>query len=409
MRFNLRLIVLALFGLVFVFVTANGLLWANLNFVHRIPGGSDFYVLWKGGENFLMHGQIPYQDLSKQARIFAYGQGAAKSGPYVQRLSVPFYLFILLSPLGLIRDVSLARAVWMIFLEIGLGELVWLTYQLAHWRLGRFRLMLLVLFGIAWAPALLTVFSGSLIIFQALLLFGGLRALEFEADELAGAMIAFACFNFELVGPLLVLIFLWVGSMKRWRVVAGFVMVSAVLIIISLIFNYNWLLPFAVALLANFRENANPSTYSLLGSWLPGVGLRLAQGLTLLVALMLIAEWRNAREKDFRWLLWTVSLTVAATPLLGLPVAPAALAISLPALLFAVSIMEQRWGVFGRWSAVSLLVLVFSGLWLAARADVGSVFTLFFPILLIVLLYWVRWWASRPTRLWVDTLSEGEA
>jgi hypothetical protein len=68
--------------------------------------------------------------------------------------------------------------------------------------------------------------------------------------------------------------------------------------------------------------------------------------------------------------------------------------------------MEQRWGRFGRWSAAVLLLTIFFGLWAALRATVGSVFTLFFPLLLIVLLYWVRWWAIRPPRLWADAIAE---
>ena len=208
------------------------------------------------------------------------------------------------------------------------------------------------------------------------------------------------------VGLLVLLILLWAWNMQRLRVWAGFWMVTIVLAAISMIFSAGWLFSFAVAVLANWRSNANPSTFSLLGSWLPGVGLRLAQGLALGASLMLIAEWRNAMGKDMHWLLWTISLTVAATPLLGLPVAPVSLALSLPALLYVISIMEQRWGSFGRWSAAALLLVIFFGLWAALQATVGSVFTLFFPILLVFLLYWVRWWAVRPPRLWADAIAE---
>jgi hypothetical protein len=134
--------------------------------------------------------------------------------------------------------------------------------------------------------------------------------------------------------------------------------------------------------------------------------MRLAQGLTLAVALVLIAEWRAVRGKDLRWLLWTASLTIAAAPLLGPPFDPAWLVLSLPVLLLVLSIMEQRWGAFGRWSAATLFTVVFFGLWAALRGSIGSVFVLFFPAMLIFLLYWVRWWAIRPPRLWADIVSD---
>jgi hypothetical protein len=121
---------------------------------------------------------------------------------------------------------------------------------------------------------------------------------------------------------------------------------------------------------------------------------------------MLIAEWRAVRGKDLRWLLWTASLTVAATPLLGMPFVPIWLVLTFPALLLVLATMEQRWGTFGRWSAVALLCMAFFGLWVAFRDNIGSVFVLFYPAGLILLLYWVRWWAVRPPRLWADIISD---
>ncbi|SRR5258706_1889896 len=405
MRFNLRLIFLAIFILFFLVALTGGLLWANLNFVHSVPGGGDFFVLWKSGQNFLLQGDVPYQDLTKQLQGFVYGH-TARAGESLGRLNLPFYLLLIFSPFAAIRDAALARAVWMVFLEIQLFGLVLLAIQLIHWKPGRAYIVLLLLFGVFWAPTLVSLFSGNTIIFQAILIFGAMRAIEFGADELAGALIALAWFNLEAVGLVIVLILFWTLTLNRWRVLGGFLMVTVILAGISVFFNTTWLLPFLAALLANWRANPNPTTFSLFEAWFPGVGLRLAQGLTLAVALMLIAEWRAVRGKDSRWLLWTTALTIAATPLLGTPFAPAWWVLALPVLLLVLSIMEQRWGTFGRWSAIALFSVVFFGLWAAFLGRVGSVFVLFFPAGLIFLLYWVRWWAIRPPRLWADIISD---
>src|SRR5687768_15478324 len=216
MRFNLRLIFLALFVLFFVLALMGGLLWANLNFVRSLPGGGDFYVLWKGGQNFLLQGQVPYQDLTRQVQNLVYGH-PARPGESLQRLNLPLYLLLIFSPFTMIRDAWLARAVWMVFLEIGLFSLVLLVIQLTHWKPGRFYIIFLMLFGVFWAPAAISLFSGNAIIFQAALLFGALRALEFEADELAGALIALAWFNLEAIGLLGILFLYWTWSMNRLR------------------------------------------------------------------------------------------------------------------------------------------------------------------------------------------------
>jgi hypothetical protein len=405
MHFNPRLIFLALFFLFFVVALTGGLLWANLNFVQRVPGGGEFFVLWKSGQNFLLRGDVPYQDLTRQLQDFVYGQ-TAPPGEALPRLSMPIYLLLIFSPFAIIQDPLLARAVWMVFLEILLFGLVLLVIQLTRWKPGRVYIILLMLFGVFWAPAVASLFSGSTIIFQAMLVFGAVRAIEFRSDELAGALIALAWFHLEAVGLLIILILFWALTTNRLRIWAGFLMITLVLAGISIFFSGNWLFPFLGALLTNWRSNPNPSTFSLLEGWFPGVGIRLAQGLTLAAALILIAEWRAVRGKDVRWLLWTASLTIAVTPLLGLPFAPAWLALSLPVLLLVLSIMEQRWGAFGRWSAVALFTAIFFGLWAALQGSVGSVFVLFFPAMLIFLLYWVRWWAIRPPRLWADIISD---
>jgi hypothetical protein len=134
--------------------------------------------------------------------------------------------------------------------------------------------------------------------------------------------------------------------------------------------------------------------------------VRLAQVLALFIALMLIMEWRAVRGKEIRWLLWTISLTAAATPLLGVPFSPMWLVLLLPALLVVLSIMDQHWGAIGRWSAVLLFLVVFFGLWMALLNGENSAFVLFFPALLIFLLYWVRWWAIRTPKLWADMISD---
>ena len=104
------------------------------------------------------------------------------------------------------------------------------------------------------------------------------------------------------------------------------------------------------------------------------------------MALVLLMEWRAARSKDLRWILWTISLTAAATPLLGMPFSPQWLVLSLPALLLVLSIMDQHWGAIGRWSAVLLFLTVFFGLWMALLANNHFVFLFVFPLLLIFLL-----------------------
>lgn len=402
---NLRVTILTIAGFFVLVAVAGGLLWANLNFVKKSPGGGDFYVLWQGTRNFSVQGTLPYTDLTRQIEDYVYGFNPTSHEP-LRLFGLPLYLALFYLPFALIEDPAMARAVWMVFLEFELVGLVLLTFQLIRWKPAWPYLIILFLFGVFWAPAVASLLSGTLIIFQAVLLLGAIRAIEFGADEIAGALLAFVWFNLEAMGVLIILVLFWALTQRRWRVMAGFIMTTAVLIGLSILFNTEWVFPFLASILTNWRETPYPSTYSLLESWLPGVGIRMAQVLTVVIAFILLMEWRAVRGKEVRWLVWTVSFTAAITPLLGVPFSPQWLVLSLPALLVVLSIMDQRWGPFGRWSAVALFLVVFFGLWRAFQVGHNATFIFLFPMLLVFLLYWVRWWAVSAPRLWADVISD---
>jgi hypothetical protein len=119
---------------------------------------------------------------------------------------------------------------------------------------------------------------------------------------------------------------------------------------------------------------------------------------------VLLIEWRAVRGHDVRWLYWTACLSAALAPLLGIPTQPGWLAFTLPGVLLVASVMSQRWGVLGLITAILTLSGLFVGLWLAQLNGLTSVFILFYPLMLTLLLYWVRWGAVRPPRLWVDEI-----
>jgi len=77
----------------------------------------------------------------------------------------------------------------------------------------------------------------------------------------------------------------------------------------------------------------------------------------------------------------------------------------LPGVLLVASVMSQRWGLFGLFGAIITLAVVFIGLWTAQLNGLTSVFVLFYPLSLTLLLYWVRWGAVRPPRMWADELA----
>ena len=136
--------------------------------------------------------------------------------------------------------------------------------------------------------------------------------------------------------------------------------------------------------------------------------------LTGLLLVVLFVEWRDVRRKDFRHLLWTASLTLAVTPLLGIPVIPQDFVLLFFPLIFFLSILAERWSPRpGRWGVAGLVLIgILIGFWLitaslylaGASAALNNALALIFPVLLVLGLYWMRWWAVRPPRTWSDSL-----
>jgi hypothetical protein len=399
-----RNIFLGLFLLFFTVAVGGGLFWGNLNFVQRVPGGADFIVPWKAAQNFMMNGDSPYsENTSRNIQQSIYGH-PAQPGQYPYRVSLPLNLLMLFFTLSWISDLTLARSIWMIFLEVALVALVFTSLRLARWKPHWLLLIFALLFSIFWMPFVLTLFGGNLIVLQAFLLFGALRAIEKEADELGGAMAALALVNIEATGLVFILLLVWIFSTQRWRILYGFGMMFAILMGISFILLSSWILPFLGAVVGNWRAGVLPTTFSLFEGWFPGIGLRLAQILAIGALTILFLEWRAVRQQDVRWLFWTASLTASITPLLGFPTIPAWLVLTLPGVLLVISVMVQRWGLLGIGGAIIVTAGLFFGLWGAQVSGITSIFIFLYPLILTLLLYWVRWWAIRPPRLWADEI-----
>jgi uncharacterized integral membrane protein len=400
-----RNIFLGLFLLFFTVAVGGGLFWGNLNFVRRVPGGADFIVPWKAAQNFMLTGESPYGEKTSQDIQQIIDERPALPGQYPYRVNLPLNSLMLFFTLGWIRDLALARSIWMIVLETALVALVFISLRLARWKPHWLFLVFSLFFSFFWMPFVLALLAGNSIVLQALMLFGALRAIDLEADEMGGALAALALVNLEATGLVFVALLVWIVSMQRWRILYGFGMMLMIVLGFSFVLLPSWPLPFLGAMVGNWRAAALPTTASLLSGWFPGIGARLAQILAIGALTVLFLEWRAVRQQGVRWLVWTVSLTAVVTPLLGFPTIPAWLVLTLPGVLLVLSVMVQRWRLLGLGGAILVLAGIFFSLWAAQLSGMASAFILLYPLVLTILLYWVRWWAIRPARMWADEIA----
>ncbi len=407
MRNHLRSISLALFFISLAITLGGGLFWGNLQFSRNTRTGVEFLALWKPAQNFVLQGFSPY-DVGNTLEVqrLVYGR-VAHAGERSFQFSMPLYVTLLFLPLASIRDFFVARALWLVLLQAALAGLVFVSMHLSRWRASWLSLPLVLLFGLAWQPGVISMLDGNFIILQSLLVFGTVRALEIDADELAGALAALGLVYIRVTGLALLLLAVWMVASGRYRILAGFLMTLTLLLAVSFLVYPGWFNEFFFRGILEWRSQVLPSTFRSLENWFPGVGIPLAQGLRAVAIVILFFEWQAVRGKGAHWLFWTMSLTAILTPWFGMGFSPAWTAFSLPAVILVFSVVGQRWGVLGRLAAFLLGLGLLAGLWAAHFAGLDSTFLFAYPFAMTLLLYWVRWWATRPPRLWMDMISQG--
>jgi hypothetical protein len=147
------------------------------------------------------------------------------------------------------------------------------------------------------------------------------------------------------------------------------------------------------------------------------LGRQLGWGLALITLVTLIFEWLVRHEYELRGLVWTVGLTLAAAPWFGLPAEPGDFVVYLFPLMIILAVLDQRMGARGRWLGWGSLLLLIILPWLITSRpfipeglfEPPLPLSLFLPFLTMIGMYWVRWWAIRPLKLFVEELRENEA
>lgn len=390
------------------------LTWGNYRFAQENPGGNDFLVHWVGTRSLITEGLNPYSDqVALKIQTMAYGR-AAQPGEHELRVAYPLYSVIVFLPFALIGDFTLARAVWMTVLEVGLLLLTVLSLRLVNWRVGPVMLALLLIYSLFWYHGLRPLINGNAVILVALGLVGGLLALRSGADELAGVLFALTTIKPQVVVLVLGFVVIWAMSRGRMRIVWWMVGTVALLSISAALLIPDWIVQ-------NLREVIRYPSYNPPGTpraafmeWWPAWGSRLGWALTALMVITLLIEWWVNRGAEFRGFLWTVCLTLAVAQWIGIQTDPGNFIVLFPALALVFSQLSDRWRIGGRVFVILCLLVLFAGIWAlflntvqpGQGAQPVQSAVMFFPLpaFLLITLYWVRWWTVQPPTVWYDML-----
>jgi hypothetical protein len=410
-----EIVFLIVAGIIIVLVLY-GLAVGNYTLAGQLPDGGEFTLLRTGGRAFLFDRLEPYSGgVPALVQEQVYGR-PANSGedPYI--LDIPFHLLIFFFPLALFPDTLMARAFWMALSEIALAGFLYFTFRLMDRRISYIFIGLLSISGFISFYPYLAIVEGSPVILLGLVWVAILVSLQRGQDEIAGLLMLFSAFQWEVSGLFLLFVALWVFWEKRWRVYAGAGMLAVVLLTISFLWYPGWLIPFLRASWNSFQVGFGFSTHELLKRLWPQFGDILGWALTATLVVTLGYQWRAARQAHFSHFIWVVCLTLAATPLLGHHVEMDQLfPITLP-IMFVVVVARERWKKLGDGIGFLLLWFFFGLPWLFYLQGVpewialnkNEALFLFWPIFSVLGLFWMRWWMIRAPRTWLDNLSSKE-
>jgi len=391
-----------------------GLTWGNYRYCEQNPGGNDFLVHWMGTKTFLAEGISPYSDeTATRIQTFAYGR-PAQPGEHELRVAYPLYSIVIFLPFALISDFVFARALWMTLLEVALLTLSVVSIKLSDWKPRLLNFAIFFLFSMVWYHAVRPIINGNAVVLVALALAGGLLALKYDADELAGVLMAFSTIKPQVVFVPIIFLLYWTITKRRWRFVFWFLGTLFLLSASVALLLPDWILQNILEVLRYPGYNPPGTFGTALAAMIPAMGKRIGYGMTGVLTFLMLIEWWISRRTGKDGFVWTACFSIAVSFWIGIQTDPGNFIVGLPALVLVFALWEGRWKQTGSVLSLVSMLLLGAGLWIiflntleaGAQPQQGPQMFFPFPAFLLITLYWVRWWAVQSPNVWFEKYSQ---
>jgi hypothetical protein len=379
-------------------------IFGNLQYTAKNPGGNDFLVHWVGTQSFVKEGISPYSDnVALRIQNLVYGR-PAQAGEHELRVAYPFYSVFIFLPFSLIDDFTVARALWMTALELLIIISTIMMIRMVNWKPKFLITFLIIVFSLFWYHGLRSIINGNAVVLILFLIILSIYAIIHKQDELAGICLAFITIKPQVVFAFIIFLVFWSLSNRRYKVIFWFFGSLIALIVLGLFIMPTWPMEFIREVFRYPGYNPPGTPATALAEILPGIGRQLGIILSVVSALILLVEWffgRYSRENKF---IWISSLTLAMGQWLNVQTDPGNFLIMFPAIILILRIIEDRWRNSGQWIILLFLSVLFFIPWIIFIRTIDFGYQplqnpiMFFPVplMLIIGLFWVRWWVKNP-------------
>jgi hypothetical protein len=379
------------FGLLSAFVMA------------RIPFTDQFAIPWAAGRSWLLQGESPYAASVLDTASVAVDESTFLAVlPETQTLSLPLLSLFFYLPFSLIPYV-ISRVIWVTFLAISVGLIVYLSIHLAGWKLSVVGKLAVILTLIIWLPSAAGILSGQLSPIIIALTLVGISLLINGQDTTAGFILALTFSSATSVGLVLIILIIWSISLKRWSLLTSFFSGITFLVVVSWLVLPSWFMDW-VSVMFNLYDGLDWINTPLmsLASLLPGIAeilsitlhaVFLLYGLTILISLL---------GKSGRVFLYNIFGILIIVYLVNIQGSLVHLLLVVPAMLMVFRFWSERWRLFGTLLSWGSLFLVGFGSWLLVISNIDFVtsfdvplLSIGYPFFVLLGLFWIRWWALR--------------
>ncbi len=392
-----------------------GLIWASYHLATQAAGGGRFWIEWIAVRARVVDGISPYSPTvasrihNQVSDLFNWAPGPAPT------YTSPVIAALVTLPFTLIPNAGLAHTAWLVIQFFLIIVTILAVMRLSNWKPAWWFFALILPLVLLSLRTSLSWYEGSMVVWVTGLVAAVMMAIRSKRYELAGVLLAFTLIQPQVVILWVLFVLIWAGAQRKWTLIFWFFSFFLLLGGLAVLLVPDWLLQY-LRILWNLSEVIPPGTPGdAFQQWWPGLGRQMGWALSAILGMILLIEWWLARRSNFRWFLWTACLTLAVSPWIGVPITPDAhLLLNLP-IIIVMAMIEERWRRNGKWVILASVGLVFAWEWLLvfnsleggeATARMGLMFPT--PLLLLLGIFWVRWWTIRPKRLLVDELRESE-
>jgi len=373
----------------------------------RVPFTDYFAIPWAAGRAWLLEGESPYAPtIANIAQSTIDDSGLMGVLPETRVLTLPLLTLVFYLPFSLI-PYTISRIIWVVILAVSIGLTIYLSIRFSGWKLPSIGKFFVVVLMISWLPSAKAILTGQLSPIIIALTFLALYLLLLGQETTAGFILALTLSSFPGVGFILIFLLVWSISQKQWSVLSSFFSGVAFLLLLSWLILPAWFMDWASIIFNLYFDWQWINTPLMnLATLLPGIADFLSIFLHAAFILFGIFLLITALGKSGRVFIFKLCAILIIAYLVNVQNMIIYLLFVGPAAFMVFRYWSARWHLFGNILSWGILLSLCFGSWLLVLQDIDftgtfnvPILSIAFPLIIMLGLFWIRWWALRLPEL----------